>query len=241
MKSKVLEANRRLLQQRRVPRLAHGWELVGDPLVSRTLIREFIRPAVRAVPSRMAQQLGFCRVLLVAGLGGPNLASQWTGTDRGLEISAATAGMEEHDTAMEVLLCLGQALWENLSHGQRTAYWLLLDAEIRAGITGEIDEGALKEKKALLADRASAASGRRLERYGSASFAGTAAEYIHCLWHDVRVLSGPDYLPAPQLRRRLELLSRWFPPDRGHRLFAGSRRRTAGSSRTPVPGLETPG
>jgi hypothetical protein len=40
------------------------------------------------------------------------------------------------------------------------------------------------------------------------------------LWHDVEVRSGPDYLPAPQLRRRLELLSLWFPFDRGYRLFA---------------------
>jgi hypothetical protein len=208
---------------RLVPRLAHGWELVADPAVSRTLIHEFIRPAVRAVPSRMAHQLGSCRVLLATGLGRSNLASQWTATDRGLEISVAIAGREQHDVAMEVLLCLGQALWESLSHGQRKAYWLLLDAEIRACTSGEIDQEALKEKKALLASRISAASRRRLDRYGSASFAGMAAEYVHCLWHDVRVLSGPDYLPAPQLRHRLELLSRWFPPDRGHRLFPGSR------------------
>jgi len=38
----------------------------------------------------------------------------------------------------------------------------------------------------------------------------------------VEVRSGPDYLPAPQLRRRLELLSLWFPPDRGYRLFSPS-------------------
>ena len=182
-------------------------------------IREFIRPAVRAIPSRMAHQVGFCRVSLVSSLGDPDVASQWTATDQGLEISLATADRDEHDVAMEMLLCLGQALWERLSDYQRKAFWLLLDTEIRAGITGEIDDDALRVKRALMASRFSAVSGRRLERYGSASFAGTAAEYIHCLWHDVEIRSGPDYLPAPQLRRRLELLSRWFPPDRGYRLF----------------------
>ena len=183
------------------------------------LIREFIRPAVRAVPSRMASQLGLCRVSLESSLGSPDLASQWTATGRGVEISLAATDREEHDVAMEMLLCMGQALWERLPDSQRKAYWLLLDAEIRAGIAGEIDEEALREKRALMASRFSAASGTRLEWYGGASFAGTAAEYVHCLWHDVEVRSGPDYLPALQLRRRLELLSRWFPPDRGYRLF----------------------
>jgi hypothetical protein len=182
-------------------------------------IRDFIRPALRAVPSRMAYVLGSCRVSLVSSLGNPDLASQWTATDRGVEISLAAADRDEHDVAMEMLLCLGQVLWERLLPNQRKAYWLLLDAEIRAGIAGEIDEEALKEKRALMTSRFSAASGTRLKRYGGASFAGTAAEYVHCLWHDVEVRSGPDYLPARQLRQRLELLSRWFPPDRGYRLF----------------------
>jgi hypothetical protein len=195
-------------------RLAHGWKLDAERAVPLPLIRESIRPAVRAVPSRMAHQLGLCGVSLVSSLGRPGLASQWTATDRGVEISLAAADRDEHDVALEMLLCLGQALWERLLHDQRKAYWLLLDTEIRADIAGEIDEQALR------ANRFSAASGRRLERYGSASFAGTAAEYVHCLWHEVEVRSGGDYLPAPQLRRRLELVSRWFPPDRGYRLFA---------------------
>ena len=119
---------------------------------------------------------------------------------------------------MELLLCLGQALWSKLSYNQRKAYWLLVDEEINAGITGEIDEDALEQKTLLLSGRNSAA-GRRLECSGSASFARTAAEYVHCLWHDVTVRSGTDFLPARQLRRRLELLSRWYPPAPGHPLF----------------------
>jgi hypothetical protein len=211
-------------------RLVHGWRLAAERGASLPLIREFIRPAVRAVPSRMAHQLGVCGVSLVSSLGRPGLASQWIATDRGVEISLATAERDEHDVALEMLLCLGQALWERLLHSQRQAYWLLLVTEIRAGIAGEIDEQALRAKRALMANRVSAASGKRLERYGSASFAGTAAEYVHCLWHEVEVRSGPDYLPAPQLRRRLELLSRWFPPDRGYRLFAAIAPATSGGA-----------
>jgi hypothetical protein len=39
----------------------------------------------------------------------------------------------------------------------------------------------------------------------------------------VEVVSGPEHLPAQQLRRRLELFSSWFPPDRGHRLHPAQR------------------
>jgi hypothetical protein len=124
---------------------------------------------------------------------------------------------------MELLICLGQALWERLSAAEWSAYWTILRNEINSGIEGEIDEQALDEKRSLLESRSHTNSARHLESYGCASFAGTAAEYVHCLWHDVSIRSGADYLPAQPLRRRLELLARWFPPDRGHRLFPPAR------------------
>jgi hypothetical protein len=139
--------------------------------------------------------------------------------ESGLEVSVSTAECEAHDVAMELLTCLGQALWEKQSDEDLRAYWMLLNDEISARIEGEIDEQALEEKRSLLESRAHANDMQRLAGYGRASFAGTAAEYIHCLWHEVTVRTGPDYLPAAPLRRRLELFAQWFPPDRGFRLF----------------------
>jgi hypothetical protein len=155
----------------RGPRLAHGWELVVLKETSRPLIREFIRPAVRAIPSQMAQQIGPCRISLVVNLGSPDVASKWTETEEGLRISISNCDRDRHDVAMELLLCLGQALWQKLIPEQFKEYWLLLDSEFLAGINGEIDEDALREKQALLGGRISAASVRRLERYGRTSFA----------------------------------------------------------------------
>jgi hypothetical protein len=134
-------------------------------------------------------------------------------------VSVTTGEFEEHDIAMELLVCLGQAFWERLSVAELRAYWTILQDEINSGVEGEIDEEALAEKRSLLGSRSHANSTRHLESYGRASFAGTVAEYVHCLWHDVSIRSGADYLPAEPLRRRLKLLARWFPPDRGHRLF----------------------
>jgi hypothetical protein len=106
----------------------------------------------------------------------PARTSQWTSTRSGLEISAVAAG-EGHDVALEVLTCLGQALWERLSKVEESGYWRLLDAEILANIGGEMDEQALDAKRLLLEDRAHARDPRCLEQYGVASFAATAAEY----------------------------------------------------------------
>ena len=139
-------------------------------------------------------------------------------------MTVATEGVSHHDLALELLLCVGQALWERTIPGEREAYWKLLGEEIEEGVSGEIDEQALTEKSALLASRASARSRRRFDRYARASFAGTAAEYVHCLWHNVKVRRGPEHLSARWLRRRLEMLARWFPPDRGYRLFSRMRK-----------------
>jgi hypothetical protein len=203
-------------------RLAHGWTLSRSSGMSQALVRGFIRPAVRAVPSSMARRFGFCRISLPAEAEA-DVTSQWTITNSGLEVLVTATRFEEHDVAMELLLCLGQGLWERLSDGELRAYWMLLCDEISMGIEGEIDEPALEEKRTLFKSRSHAKSGQRLARYGRSSFAGTAAEYVHSLWHEITIRTGPDYLPSPALRRRLELLERWFPPDRGYRLFPAVR------------------
>ncbi len=181
-----------------------------------------LRSVMRAVPRAITARLGPWRVTLVEDLGGGETASQWTADAGGIEIQVATRDVSAHDVALELLVCLGQLLWDKSLPAERAAYWKMLAAEVESGVTGEIDETALQEKRALLTGRLSARSRRRLERYARASFAGTVAEYIHCLWHDVRIRRGPEHLPAFWLRERLETLARWFPPNRGYRLFASS-------------------
>lgn len=202
--------------------LAHGWRLEAASGLPEELVAEFIRPAVRAAPRTLAARLKPCRIRLVERLEAPDQTSQWAESPRALEVAVACAGIEAHDVAMEVLLCLGQVLWEALDASEAATYLVLLCEEIASGVTGEIDEEALEVKRRLVAGRASARSQRRLEDYARASFAATAAEYVHCLWHDVTIRTGPEHLPAPNLRRRLQMLARWFPPNRGYRLFAAT-------------------
>lgn len=199
-------------------RLAHGWRLVRTPNLSDELVSGSLRPAVRAVPSGMAARLGFCRILAPPLLE-PPAASRWTATRTELEISLAAAEVDGHDLAMELLVCLGQALWDRLLPGEKHAYWTLLSNEVAAGVDSEIDEEALAAKRRLFASRSHARDNTLIEEYGRASLSGTTAEFVHALWHDVTIREGPEHLPPEPLRRRLELIARWFPPDRGHRLF----------------------
>src|ERR1017187_1562842 len=141
-------------------RLAHGWTLVRGPSMSKALVREFIRPAVRAVPCSMVRRLGSCRISLPAEVAS-GVSSRWTITNGGLEVTVTAAGLEEHDVAMELLLCLGQGLWERLADGELRAYWMLLNDEISLGIEGQIDEQALEEKRSLFESRSHANNAKR--------------------------------------------------------------------------------
>lgn len=156
-------------------RLAHGWRLMNSAEVPGKIVNEFIQPAARSVPSSMAHLVGSLRILLLPQADS-NVTSRWTETDLGLEVCVTTPGWEEHDVAMELLLCFGQALWGRLSTNELQAYRTLLDHEILEGIAGEIDVQALEEKRSLLTSRSLSRRCEQLESYGCASFAGTAAD-----------------------------------------------------------------
>jgi len=157
---------------------------------------------------------------LVPSLEGEGIVSRWTEADDKVEITVSAEGLEPHDAALELLVCLGQVLWEKATPAEYIAWLELLRAEVEAGVRGEIDDHALRSKHELLSSRAAARSRRRLQSYAAASFGSTAAEYIHGLWHDVTVRAGPEHLPTAWLRKRIEFMVKFFPPDAGQRVIA---------------------
>lgn len=168
----------------------------------------------------MAGRLPPVEIVVVPEFPDDDATSRWFLTEEAeLLVAVACRELMSHELAMEILTCLGQALWDEISENEVGAWLTVLHAEIEAGVTGEIDEAALAKKRKLLANETSVRSRRRLAEFARASFAGTAAEYVHALWHDVTVCIGPEYLAPDPLRKRLELMHRWFPPDRGYRLF----------------------
>jgi hypothetical protein len=200
--------------------LAHGWKLQVDQCTSREAVRDYIQPAVRAVPRTLSRHFRRCDISLVEKLDEENEVSSWTATEDTLSIAVAMPALDPHDAAIELLVCLGQALWEQLEPSERAEWLTLLNGEIQNGVTGEIDEDALLMKERLMLSSTTARSRRRLQDYAQAAFAGTLAEYVHALWHNVTIRVGPSHLPARWLRKRLDLMLRWFPPGHGQKLFA---------------------
>jgi hypothetical protein len=208
-------------------RLAHGWYLEDRAGLGAELIRQFLRPAVRAVPASLARRLGPCRIIVLPCLGASSIRSRWTRGPGELEVSLAAEGSDPHELTLELLLCVGQVLWE-ISPQDHPGWLALLDEEFRDGIAGEIDQDVLALKRTLLCRPFAARSLRWTQRYAAAAFAATVAEYVHALWHDVTVREGPEHLPAAALLRRLQFLARRYPPDRGHRLLPPRRSHPPG-------------
>jgi hypothetical protein len=196
----------------------HGWlNLRSAP----SGYAEEVVSAAAAVPASVAARIGMCTVELSGCLEQRGLTSQWTEARRGIEMALSLENAEPHDVALEFLYCLGQALWECAAEEERTDWLRLLRDEFTAGVGGEIDVDTVEEKRRLIA---APADRDQLERYAAASFAATAAEYVHAMWHNVTVRSGADHLPAAALRRRLEWFASRLPPNPGQALFARRRK-----------------
>src|SRR5260370_29791157 len=103
----------------RVLRIAHGWWVRTTEGFSEILISDFIRPAVHAVPPGMARQFGHCEVSIVEHLGNPSIASRWTLTDTGMEVSLAMMAGNGHEPSTGLLVGVAHALWPKLSPRQR--------------------------------------------------------------------------------------------------------------------------
>jgi hypothetical protein len=193
----------------------HGWrfsppdsaELLGGPAA--------------AVPPALAARLGKVHVHLapyLACCGGRDYvarqepeveshSSLWRERRGKVHIFLATGGVDAHDLGFELLAVIGELAVSRLSDEEFSAYALLVEHELRAGVHGEIDEDAAAAKS----------EGR--DDYVAVSLASTMAEYLHALWHDVEVREGPEHLPGRYIRRRFELLQQWFPPGPGAALF----------------------
>jgi len=171
---------------------------------------EMIRSALACLPESMAQRLGEISYTLFESEE-EDVASRWRAESGAIHVELNISDVSPHDCALELLTCLGQALWESAGNAERRSWLHLLQQEMEAGVEGEIDEAAIDEKRQVLSSPVLAASPRRLEQYALASFAGTAAEYVHAFWHDVEIREGPDYLAAEVVRQRFDWMRDRFP------------------------------
>jgi hypothetical protein len=213
--------------------LAHDWELHSAVLLSPAEERTMVREPAHAVPDSVAQRLGKIRLLLVPYLAclpegdvvtftkpaGEAHTSVWAEAEGVTRVVLACRELDAHDTGFELLGCIAELLRPHLTEPELAAYDRLLEDELRQGATGEIDEEALRAKTAMAGKGSKRHQREEFEKYRDLSLIETLTEYMHGLWHDVQIRVGPEHLPLPQLRLRMELLARLFPPNDGYQVF----------------------
>jgi hypothetical protein len=215
-----------------ISRLAHQWELHSAILLSPSEERNMVREPAQAVPDAVANRIGPLRLLLVPYIActkegdyvsfskpdGESHTSVWVEVDGVTRVVLACRELDAHDTGFELLACVAELLRPRMAPGETREFQCVLEDEMRQSIEGEIDEEALRAKRALLG-RGGRRRSQEFEAYRDTALVETVAEYMHGLWHDVQIRVGPDHLPLAQLRRRLDLLARIFPPNEGYSVF----------------------
>jgi hypothetical protein len=214
--------------------LAHGWQLHAAVSLTPAEERTIVREPSQAVPGSIGERLGSLRVLIVPYIAcfdtgdviaftkpkGETHSAVWLEGPERIHLLLPCRELDAHDTGFEFLASIAELLRPRLRPEEVGRYTALLEEELRVSVEGEIDEEALGAKRRLLGSRLRRRNPELFDRYRDVSLVSTVAEYMHGLWHDVQIRVGPDHLPLPPLRRRMELLAELFPPNPGYQVFA---------------------
>ena len=216
-----------------VSRLAHGWEFHSATLLAPGEERNMVRDPVSAIPAAVASRLSPLRLWVVPYIeclrdgdvvrmekpAGNTHTAVWEETPKGLQVVLACREGNAHDTGFELLGATAELLEGRLLPKENERYRQLIEHELAEKVPGEIDQDALEMKKKFEQARAGRRKEPTLDTYLAQAFSATLAEYMHGLWHDVEIRTGPAHLPVPAIRRRLELMTSLFPPNQGYRVF----------------------
>lgn len=226
-----------------ISHLAHEWELHSSTLLSPAEERTMVREPAQAVPDAIATRVGRIRVLLVPYIScesqadavcfskptGDTHTSVWVDVEGVTHVLLACREMDAHDTGFELLACMAELVRPRLHENELQQFDSLLGEELNLGFDGEIDEESLRAKKAFNSRSSRRRSHEEFEKYRDVVLVETLAEYMHGLWHDVQIRVGPEHLPVAQLRGRMELMARLFPPNEGYHVFDEELDKTAAS------------
>ena len=214
--------------------LAHGWEFHSATLLAPGEERAMVREPVSAIPAAVARRLTPLRIWVVPYIeclaegdvvrmekpAGSTHTAVWEEMPKGLQVVLACREVNAHDTGFELLGATAELLEGRVLPKEIERYRELVERELAEKVPGEIDYETLEAKKKLEQARAGRRREPTLGSYLALSFSATLAEYMHGLWHDVEIHTGPAHLPVPAIRRRLELMASLFPPNQGYRVFA---------------------
>jgi hypothetical protein len=138
----------------------------------------------------------------------------------GAVLAFAVKGADVADHHYRFYRAIAELTADSLPEGIPQEYAALLETELKAGVHGEVDEGAWRLKNELTRrDRNFRRPTDRLKQYIRQSFIDTLTLYLHGICCDIDVEPGPRQIPSNWLRKRLTLLKTLFPPPQGYAVF----------------------
>lgn len=136
------------------------------------------------------------------------------------------SGNEIHYNLFSAIASLA---WEVATADIRTAWAKELKDELRREVHGEIDEASWQKKNELLAKQSPPIRESKLFRdYARVSFIDTLTLFLHGICCDIDVEPSPRQAPSSEIRRRLELLRKFYPLADGFFLFPEELSKTRG-------------
>lgn len=228
-----------------------------------------IREPLESLPPALAQQLPHLHLYLVPYLrsGGRNAdliaSEQPDAKDRsdsfqivGPDSAALVVAIQDlspNEYHYNLYNALASLAWEVTPLETRDAWTQSLKDELKRGVHGEIDEISWQRKNEVLAKQAQPTRDSKLLRdYVRASFIDTMTLFLHGICCDIDVEPSPRQIPSTEIRRRLELLRRFYPLGEGYALFPeelgrrksnrDERARANGADRSgaAIPSAESP-
>ncbi len=136
------------------------------------------------------------------------------------------SGNEIHYNLFSAIASLA---WEVATADIRTGWSKELKEELRREVHGEIDEASWQKKNELLAKQSTPIRDSKLFRdYARTSFIDTLTLFLHGICCDIDVEPSPRQAPSSEIRRRLELLRRFYPLGEGFYLFPEELNKSRG-------------
>jgi len=124
---------------------------------------------------------------------------------------------------------LASLAWEVSTADIRNAWAKSLKDELRREVHGEIDDLSWQKKNDLLAKQTPPIRDSKLFRdYARVSFVDTLTLFLHGICCDIDVEPSPRQAPSSEIRRRLELLRKFYPLGEGFFLFPEELSRSRG-------------
>jgi hypothetical protein len=200
-------------------------------------LKQYLNDPIAALPPAAVAALPPMGIILAPyiergnGRGGDSVAFEHPAESRqiprshvameGMTILAmAVRDVEMADYHYQFYNAIASLLAEGWAGEVQESFVRTIREELSAEVHGEVDEKSWHLKQALVRRQKNVRKETKLFlEYAQQAFEDTLTLYLHGACCDIDVETGPRQMPSRYLRRRLELLTNFFPPPEGYAIL----------------------